>query len=118
MKHVVTLTAFAACLALSGAAFAHGVKASSGGHADGGAWVEGKGVHRLSNQSVYTTSSSNYFGVKTSTKASSENSGSAKCGSVIVGGEAEAAEAVYVGINHRLKTWLTDSGFYLPIRQL
>ena len=95
MKHVVTLTAFAACLALSGAAFAHGLKASSGGHADGFAWAEGKGVHVSSNQSVYTTSSSNYFGgVKTSTKASSENSGSAKWGSVIVGGEAGAGSHV------------------------
>ena len=94
MKHVVTLSAIAACLALSGAAFAHGVKASSGGHADGFAWAEGKGVHVSSNQSVYTTSSSNYFGVKTSTKASSENSGSAKWGSVIVGGEAGAGSHV------------------------
>jgi hypothetical protein len=94
MKHVVTLTAFAACLALSGAAYAHGLKASSGGHADGFAWAEGKGVHVSSNQSVYTTSSSNHFGVKTSTKASSENSGSAKWGSVIVGGEAGAGSHV------------------------
>ena len=94
MKHVVTLAAFAACLALSGAAFAHGLKASSGGHADGFAWAEGKGVHVSSNQSVYTTSSSNHFGVKTSTKASSENSGSAKWGSVIVGGEAGAGSHV------------------------
>jgi hypothetical protein len=94
MKHVVTLTAVAACLALSSAAFAHGIKASSGGHADGFAWAEGKGVHVSSNQSVYTTSSSNYFGVKTSTKASSENSGSAKWGSVIVGGEAGAGSHV------------------------
>ena len=94
MKHVVTLTAFAACLALSGAAFAHSVKAGSGGHADGFAWAEGKGVHVSSNQSVYTTSSSNHFGVKTSTKASSENSGSAKWGSVIVGGEAGAGSHV------------------------
>ena len=94
MKHVVTLTAFAACLALSGAAFAHGVKASSGGHADGVAWVEGKGVHVSSNQSVDTTSSSNHFGVKTSTKASSTSIGSAKYGSVIVGGEAGAGSHV------------------------
>jgi hypothetical protein len=97
MKHVVTLTAFAACLALSGAAFAHGVvKASSGGHANGFAWAEGKDVSVSSNQSVYTTSSSNHFGVKTSTKASSENSGSAKWGSVIVGGEAGAGSSVVV----------------------
>ncbi len=90
MKHVVTLTAFAACLALSGAAFAHGPKASSGGHADGGAFAVGKDVFALSKQSVYTTSSSNYFGVKTSTKASSISIGAAEHGAVIVGGEAGA----------------------------
>jgi hypothetical protein len=95
MKHVVTLTAFAACLALSGAAFANGVKAGSGGHASGGAWVEGKGVFGFSKQSVDTTSSSSYFGgVRTSTKASSTSIGAAKWGSVIVGGEAHAGSHV------------------------
>ena len=94
MKHVVTLTAFAACLALSGAAFAHGVKAGSGGHADGGAFAEGKGVFAFSKQSVDTTSSSSYFGVKTSTKASSTSIGAAKYGTVIVGGEAGAGSHI------------------------
>jgi hypothetical protein len=95
MKHVVTLTAFAACLALSGAAFAHGVvKASSGGHAEGFAAAEGKGVFAFSNQSVYTTSSANHE-VKTSTKASSTGFGAAKYGSVIVGGSAGAGSSVF-----------------------
>ena len=95
MKHVVTLTAFAACLALSGAAFAHGVKAGSGGHATGGAWVEGKDPFAYSKQSVDTTSSSSYFGgVRTSTKASSTSIGAAKWGSVIVGGSAEAGSHI------------------------
>jgi hypothetical protein len=97
MKHVVTLTAFAACLALSGAAFAHGVKAGSGGNATGGAWVEGKDPFAYSKQSVDTTSSSSFFGVKTSTKASSTSIGAAKYGSVVVGGSAEAGSGVSVG---------------------
>jgi hypothetical protein len=94
MKHVVTLTAFAACLALSGAAFAHGVKAGSGGHASGGAWVEGKDVFAFSKQSVDTTSSSSHYGVRTSTKASSTSIGKAEYGSVVVGGEAGAGSHV------------------------
>ena len=97
MKHVVTLTAFAACLALSGAAFAHGVKAGSGGSATGGAWVEGKDPFAYSKQSVETTNSSSFFGVKTSTKASSTSIGAAKYGSVVVGGSAEAGGGVSVG---------------------
>jgi hypothetical protein len=97
MKHVVTLTAFASCLALSGAAFAHGVvKASSGGHAYGGAWAEGKDVFAFSKQSVDTTSSSSHSGVRTSTKASSISIGAAEHGSVVVGGEAGAGSSVVV----------------------
>jgi hypothetical protein len=97
MKHVVTLTAFAACLALSGAAFAHGVRASSGGHASGGAWVEGKDAFAFSKQSVDTTSSSNHYGVKTSTKASSIEIGKVEYGSVVVGGEASAGSHISTG---------------------
>jgi hypothetical protein len=97
MKHVVTLTAVAACLALSGAAFAHGIRASSGGHADGAAVGWGKDVSVSSNQSVYTSSSSSFYGVKTSTKASSENSGSAQYGTVLVGGSAGAGSSISVG---------------------
>jgi hypothetical protein len=98
MKHVVTLTAFAACLALSGAAFAHGVvKASSGGHANGMAWVEGKDAFAFSKQSVDTTSSSSHYGVKTSTKASSIEIGKVEHGSVVVGGEASAGSHISTG---------------------
>jgi hypothetical protein len=98
MKHVVTLTAFAACLALSGAAFAHGVKVGSGGYAGGVAWAEGRDVFTLSKQSAYTTSSSSYFGgVKTSTKASSTYIGKAEYGSVVVGGEARADSHLSIG---------------------
>jgi hypothetical protein len=97
MKHVVTLTAFAACLALSGAAFAHSVRAGSGGHASGGAWVEGKDAFAFSKQSVDTTSSSSHYGVRTSTKASSIEIGKVEHGSVVVGGEASAGSHISTG---------------------
>ena len=96
MKRIVTLTAFAVAVVLSPAAFAHGIKAGSGGSASG--WAStGWGGFAATNQVVSTKTSATRFGVQTYTKASSTSIAAADFGPVAVGGSASAGSGGSVG---------------------
>ena len=91
MKHVVTLTAFAACLALSGAAYAHGVQGHAGSGGSASSWANAPhGGVAAQETWVVTKNSSDRWGAQSFTKAYSTSVAAADHGPVSVGGSASA----------------------------